>query len=383
VRILIVHSHYSAKSPSGENVAVHQHAEALAKAGLEVITLSRYTDLESQRFSFSLRSATHAITGFDTQGAEEKVMGFSPDIINVHNLSPNFGTRWIKRLRVPTVLTLHNFRFTCANGLLFRDGKICTKCVVGSSFNATKHSCFQQSRFKSLPWSLGETVGSSLGSNLRHFSLLIAQTPKVKEILEIKGVNSDQIFLVPGFVEEKHESVTEPPAKSRFVFVGRHTPEKGLDELLRNWPNDFALDVIGTEQLDAVTGLETSNVRYLGQGSRDWVRSLLPKYSGLVFPGKCFEGAVPLVIREALEAGVPVLAQEGSAAEPVVLTGESGVVFRERDRNSLESAIRMVDARGAALRFAARRQYESEMTEAAWLHRTLTLYKNVLSSPFC
>ena len=49
----------------------------------------------------------------------------------MHNLFPNFGTRWLKTWSGPLVTTLHNYRYACVNALLLRDNAWCTECPDG------------------------------------------------------------------------------------------------------------------------------------------------------------------------------------------------------------------------------------------------------------
>ena len=74
---------------------------------------------------------------------------FRPDIVHIHNtwfsMTPAV-IRAIKANGVPLVMTLHNYRLTCANALLYRDGGICEDCVGASPWQAVRHACYRGSR---------------------------------------------------------------------------------------------------------------------------------------------------------------------------------------------------------------------------------------------
>ena len=62
-RVAIVHSYYSSRQPSGENVAVDQQIAALTARGCDVTLVSLSTDELEQRPLYSARAALTAATG--------------------------------------------------------------------------------------------------------------------------------------------------------------------------------------------------------------------------------------------------------------------------------------------------------------------------------
>ena len=122
MRIAVVHSYYSNRMPSGENVVVDLQVNALRRAGHDVRVISRrQEDVERSRtypVSAALRAATNR--GW---GAHGKIGDFDPAIVHVNNLFRNFGRSWAERYPSRLVVTLHNYRAICAAGTLTRDGQ--------------------------------------------------------------------------------------------------------------------------------------------------------------------------------------------------------------------------------------------------------------------
>ena len=112
MRIAIVHSYYSSAQPSGENVVVDLQADALRRAGHEVRVIGARTDEKSKEFAYSMRSAVRASTGLGASPSRQ-LLEFEPHVVHVHNLFPNFGSRWLEQWDGPVVATLHNFRSIC------------------------------------------------------------------------------------------------------------------------------------------------------------------------------------------------------------------------------------------------------------------------------
>ena len=57
---------------------------------------------------------------------------FKPDILHVHNTFPLMSPSiyWsAKKLGIPVVQTLHNYRLLCPQAMLLRNGQVCEDCV--------------------------------------------------------------------------------------------------------------------------------------------------------------------------------------------------------------------------------------------------------------
>jgi len=366
--------------PSGENIAVRQQIDALRNAGIEVHEIFRYTDELSRKPLYKLRTAVKVATGFDEISLTPIIAQIDPDLIQVHNLHPNFGTRWISNARVPIVTTLHNFRASCANGLLFRDGNLCLECPTSGSKAAFFHGCFQESRIASLPIAISTRGGAEENPLLKHSKFIIAQSPKVHNFMIEQGIPSKKLKLIPGFVEQSHTTPSPCKYPARFVFVGRATPEKGLRELLDIWPSGYQLDVFGATRESTFRSIEKENVTFHGMQSREKIIEALPKYAALVFPGRVWEGAYPLVVREALEAALPIVALEGSSAADLIQTSGIGKTYQDRSDNGLLLALEDSINRSDELRKLAHAYFLNSLTESAWLAQTLATYSLARSS---
>ena len=75
------------------------------------------------------------------------------DAVHIHNtlLLPQ-PCRRARRQKcgVPVVLTLHNFRLFCPNGILLRDGRVCEDCPHHGLHCALRHRCYRGSRAQTL-----------------------------------------------------------------------------------------------------------------------------------------------------------------------------------------------------------------------------------------
>jgi glycosyltransferase involved in cell wall biosynthesis len=182
-------------------------------------------------------------------------------------------------------------------------------------------------------------------------------------------------------------------ASGYLLFVGRLRIRKGVETLLEALAvlrNRAAEDpslrprllVAGDGEhrpaLEAVVRrLELQEqVRFLGRCGAGEVRALLAEALALVVPST-YEG-MPLVILEAMEAAVPVIASRVSGIPEVVVDGETGWVVPAEDVTALAEALEhaLGDSqeawfRGRAGRSRLDQHYRPRHAAKLWQHRVL------------
>ncbi len=178
----------------------------------------------------------------------------------------------------------------------------------------------------------------------------------------------------------------EPPGY--FLFVGRLRIRKGVEVLLEALASQ-ADGAGGPRLLVAGDGehgpylralaarLELGpRARFLGRRSAAEVRGLLAGSRALVVPS-IYEG-MPLVILEAMAAGVPVIASGVSGIPEVVVDGETGWLVPPERPDDLARALGAAHAdpqeaarRGAAGRRRVDALYRPEAAAAAWIESVL------------
>ncbi|MHC5704848.1 glycosyltransferase family 4 protein [Streptomyces sp. PKU-MA01144] len=381
-RVALVHSFYSSRRPSGENAAVLDQAEALRGAGHDVTLVAAHTDtLETER-GYALRAAVQVATGRGRSPLAQ-LRRLGPDVVHVHNLFPNFATDWLNRWPGALVATLHNYRPACASATLFREGTMCTACPDGDRWAGLRHGCYRGGRSATLPLAWAGRRGAAAHPLLRRAHRLVTLSERSRDLYLRFGVPPEKLALVPNFVHagspacpEDSTTVT-PETAARWVYVGRLSEEKGILPLLRSWPEGEPLDVIGSGPLEpACRHSATGTVRLLGTLSRQEIAARLPRYTGLVFPSICPEGA-PLVCQEALAAGVPVLALTGSAAADSVRRDGTGAVYG--DAGDLPQALATARERFPALREHCRRMHAERYSARSWTAGIQAVYAQAMA----
>ncbi|HEY2739245.1 MAG TPA: glycosyltransferase, partial [Thermoanaerobaculia bacterium] len=152
---------------------------------------------------------------------------------------------------------------------------------------------------------------------------------------------------LPVPTEENGEEAGEPPGY--FLFVGRLRIRKGVEvllaalrSLLAAHPEARLLIAGDGEHREALERSATelklgSAVRFLGRCSAGRVRGLLRGARALVVPS-IYEG-MPLVVLEAMEAGLPVIASAVSGIPEVVADERTGWLVPPEDPERLAAAL--------------------------------------------
>lgn len=370
LRIVVVHSFYSSRQPSGENVVVELQVEALRRAGHDVLLVDRSTDELEQSVTYPLRAGLRAATGRGDSPLSE-IEAHRPDVVHVHNLFPNLGRRWVEKLKTPLVATLHNYRPLCPAATLFRDGASCTLCPDSKSARpAVTHSCFKGSRPQTLPVALGTRFADD--PLLRRADRIVTLHDNMLATYAHYGVSEDRLVTVPNFVPSRSESAGQ--RTDQWLFVGRLTYDKGIIELLTHWPADRALVVVGAgPQADEAEALAGPNVTFLGQRSATEVGELMSSVRGLVFPSLWPEG-LPTVYLEALAAGLPVLAWPQSIVGSLVARDGTGLVTA----GDLPEELDRADREFLGLADHCRTVFDRHYSELAWVNAITDVYRSVM-----
>lgn len=375
MKIALVHSFYTAKQPSGENNAVKEQASALRANGHDVRLFALYTDELARARRYQIDSAIRVSTGIGISPSAD-ISEFDPDVVHVHNLFPNFGSRWLSDVRAPIVTTLHNYRPFCAAGSFYRDGQECYSCVDHSSASALRHACYRGSYLASAAAALHTRRGGPAQQLLSSSSALITLSDRTRRMYArlLPDSMSSRLHAIPNFTpdvlansERKH---------GYWVFAGRLTPEKGVMQMLAAWPTDSRLMVIGSGPLsaDVEAACERIGARAVGALSHAETRSRIAGSRGLVFPSRWKEPAAALSYLEALAAGVPTIASPDNAVADDVSEAGSGIVV---ENDTYAEAIARIDSERELFERNAKARYESRYSRSRWLNDIESLYERV------
>lgn len=372
MRIAVVHSFYRGSHPSGENRVVEDQVRLLRNAGHEVLLVGRKTDeLKSLLYPFETAFHLSRGTGFEPMADFET---FKPDIVHIHNLFPNFATNWTQSWEGPIVVSLHNYRSICANGLFFRNGRICTKCADTSAINSVVFGCYRDSRWATAPVALSRARDRR--NLLWRADAVVTTSPFADNVMKRFIGPSFKTRLIPNFGNYNSEDLEPQEPNDRWMALGRFSPEKGFVELVEQWPENEQLFLFGegTQRSELEQKAKNKNIVISKPIARKDMRNLLKGSLGLVFPSRWFE-VDPQVVVEAMALGVPVVALHGNATADIVTDSGAGAVYGAGQ--SLEAALNRVRLDREMMSGAAILEYSRRWTPSVWLASMTALYEEV------
>lgn len=372
MKIAVVHSFYSTRTPSGENVAVESQVQLLRQSGHEVKVIARMTDAEESGRLYRIRAAAAAanITGPDPTPQLED---FKPDVVHVHNLFPNWGTAWLDKWSRRLVATLHNYRTICSSGTMWRNGHDCDECIRRTTTAAVKNKCYRNSAIATLPLAFASR------SHGKHQPLLHSPSKLIvlNETAHARFARTTQVPIVtiPNFVP----SSMSVQAEEYWLYVGRLSPEKGVIELAESFPHGEQLVIVGDGPLmDSVRDIQDrrpDSIHVIGALSHEETLRKIASAKGVIIPSLCSEG-LPTVALEALAAGVPIILSDHISAARELTYGGAGTIFDPEQVSMLQNSISTISADRQRFSSAARELHMSNYSPQSWLEAMLGVYED-------
>jgi glycosyltransferase involved in cell wall biosynthesis len=387
LRVLQLHNHHA--SLGGAMEVLSHERDLLVAAGhhVEQFTLPPAGELGLS----ALRAGAKAV--WNREAAREttrRVAGLRPDVVHVHTPFPLMSPavfRAAKRAGVPTVVTLHSFRFACVAATCHRDGHICEDCVGRRvKWPAVAHRCYHDSALGSGALAVSLLTHRAMGTFHHDIDRYLALTGFARELMIRDGYPADKIVVKPNSVPDTSGVGTPDLAAPYFFFAGRLIDVKGVRTLLDAWQRVTAervrLVIAGDGELrDLVRAAAAADRRVEWRGWLDEssVTRLMSGAVATVVPSEWYEG-LPLVILRSLSVGTPVLASDLENISKELLEDGAGWAFRTGHPDDLA---RVMDAVASGpdtvsgLRQRARASFDARYSPAVDTARLETLYRSL------
>lgn len=317
-------------------------------------------------------------------GMRRMLAEFHPDVVHLHNiyhqLSPSvLGP--IRRVGVPAVMTLHDYKLACPSYLMLDHGRVCDACLAGSLLNPVRHRCKDGSLAASALLAAESAIHRAAHAYAPVQSF-VCPSRFCAGVMTRAGVFPDRLQVLGNFVDSAAIEPKDRPGGG-LVYVGRLSHEKGVDTLLdaMGLLATATLDVVGAgpqlEALRAQAGrVAPGRVRFHGQVPKPVVLDLLRSNAIAVLPSRCNENQ-PMAVLEAFACGVPVVATVLGGVPELVAAGRFGEVIPPDRPAALASGLRrLLDAPAAAFRMGrdARAYVEREHSPEAHLRAIDRIY---------
>ncbi len=388
MRILQLHNHHSSKGGAME-VLAHE-GDLLREAGHDVEELT-LAATESLGLSSS-RQAVKAI--WNKEIADElatRIQTFKPDVVHVHTPFPLMSPvvfRTAHKLGVPTVTTLHSYRWSCVAGTCVRDGHTCEDCV-GSKLKlpGIRYRCYHESLPGSAALTISLAVHRALGTQAKCVDRWLTLTSFAKRLLVRDGIDESKITVKPNSTPDLGVGPGPQAGDRTLVFAGRLIAIKGVHALIEAWRqvsgNGVRLIIAGDGELrpevEALVA-DCSDVSFVGWVPEDEVTDLMRAAEAVLVPSEWYEG-LPLVILRSLSVGTPVITSDLENFAEDVVADRVGETFPVGDATALRDVLRRViddPAQLRDMRERARASYERRYSPTVDVQRLEEVYAELM-----
>lgn len=377
MRILQIHNRYL--EAGGEDGVVRRERAMLESRSHEV------SYLEFQNPETSLQQARNlALANWNptsARRAQDEISHFRPDVFHAHNVwySASPSVLAAARRHAPVVATLHNYRRLCLNALLYREGQPCTDCVGTVPWRGVVRRCYRDSAPASVAIGLFNTVNRYSRSLDRSIDRFLVLSDFAADLTARAGVDPSIIVRHDNFVPDPGPRIAPSTDSDVVCAVGRLSPEKGFDELVRSWnsaaPKGLRLVIVGDgPERERLTALAGPSIEFAGVKDSSEVAALMRSSRSLALPSRSFEGQ-PLVLLEALAAGLPILVSDQPPLREVV-AGTNQVIV---EPGGWPDALQQVkeDSWVEAASSSARERYLERFTSEVAAERLEAIYREV------
>ena len=304
MKVLLIHNFY--QYWGGEDSYITSLKKLLEEKGNKVYLYSK----DSKNIKTFWDKVKAAIGLFYSPWVEKELVKiieeFKPDIAHFHNVYPLIGAtayRVVKKFHIPIIQHIHNYRFMCPKGLLFRNGKICELCLHKKfPFWAIFFSCYHRSRIASLFFSLAFFYHKMIKTfDLIDKFIFPSEFTRDYYLKNLK-IPKEKTFFLPYFVDIKPKK-NKVKEKDYFLFVGRLSEEKGIIQLLEVFKTlpKIKLVVIGDGPLKSKVEeyRKYKNIIVKGHLPREEIYSYIQKAKAVIISSIWYE-VLPNVYLESI-----------------------------------------------------------------------------------
>ncbi len=369
MNVLMLHNRYQQRG--GEDESFESEVRMLRDQGHAVETIVVDNDRIEARGKIAV--AVQTLWSKPSQRLVDQALSERAfDVLHVQNffplLSPSVYYAARKR-GVAVVQTLRNYRLLCPNAYFYRDGQVCEDCLRKLvQYPGIRHGCYRGDRLATATVAAMNAFHSLKGTWRHAVDLYIALTEFVRQKFVAAGFPQEKILVKSNFVYP--DPGCGDGAGGYALFVGRLSPEKGLDTLMAAWRllgRGWKLKIVGdgpmAKEVQAFCATH-GEAEWLGPQSRPQAAALMANARVLVMPSRWYETFGRVAI-ESFAAGTPVIASRLGAMAEICHEPQTGLLFEPGNARDLAKKLRWVldhPENVIAMRASARRTYEARFT---------------------
>lgn len=368
-RILIVSQLLPPYYIGGAEIVAYEQSKKLKDLGFEMkVFAGRINDSQRQygikrekgavdilRFNLHHKDFFHLkFANFNKEALQEKFMSelynYAPDLVHFHNIFA-LSLEMIgncHEMRIPTVMTLHDYWGICPNNLLLdNNASLCAKMdCSGCLYNLT----LEDGRFISTNERNLKCI-----EYYNKINLLISPSQYLAKRYIERGIFQEKLEVIGYGIDcSRFENIKKIRNKRiRFGFIGQIIWHKGIENLLyamellnKQERENISLTVIGTGEEPFLSYCKTlakklDFIKFLGKANNDKINLVLNQIDVLIVPSIWPENS-PVTILEAFASGTPVIASNIGGIPELVEDGINGYLYKHDEPISLAENIRKI-----------------------------------------
>jgi glycosyltransferase involved in cell wall biosynthesis len=344
MRIVLVHNAYG--KFSGEEAAVENLKVLLRCHGHQILPFERNSAAINHLAGGKIRAFFSGIYNpFSRRAFARFLKVHKPDLVHVHNLLPLISPAILpecRRQNIPVVMTVHNFRLVCPNGLLFSRKQLCHQCLGGKEYYCVWNNC-QDDYLKSIGYALRTFIARTFKLYKNHVDSYICLSDFQKRILVEERFSANRITVLPNPIFSKNDTVQVISGNGAYVaYAGRISPEKDIynfieaARLLPDIPFKAAGDY---EQATDLVARAPANVKFVGHLRGKALFGFYRDCRFFFFSSRCYEG-FPMVLVEAMQHGKPIVCSNLGGLPEIVENGKNGLLCQPGNARDMSKKIR-------------------------------------------
>jgi len=388
MKILQINNNFYKKG--GAEVVFFDTIELLKQNGHMVVSFSieNYKNENSEYENYFIKNTWrhNRFYSFEAIGKiKELIINEKPELVHIHELIGGISFSilpFIKKMNIPIVLTVHDFRLICP-AYVFINGKneICEKCKGHKYYNCIFNKCSPEGYIRSCIL----TAESYLRDLFLPYENLIDQFIFVSKFSMNKFLEfnpnvtnkSNQIYNYTG----KFKYNNTPG--NYFLYFGRLSREKGINTLLNAFKNlpDLQLKIVGEGDLKSeIEKNKTTNIELLGYKSGDELERIIQDSYFVIAPSECYETGSMTTI-EAFAKGKPAIGSNLGALGELIDDGNTGFVFQQRNSKNLAEIIlkstQLTKEKYTRLSVNAYKYAKDNFTSEIYYNKLMDIYKKL------
>ncbi len=300
----------------------------------------------------------------------------SPSILDVAN---SMGIKVVHRLS--------DFQYVCPNALLYTNGHICEQCIEGHSSLCVSQKCVLGSRVLSGVKLAAMKFHNLIGVKKKISAFVVPSSFTISRLIK-GGMEANKMHHIPTFFNIK-ENNPDVEYGDYFLFLGRLTPQKGLETLVKAFSGtNYKLKIAGAAPNDgfdkklmqSLEGVE-HNIEFLGHKDFDGLRPLLRQCRATIVPSEWYDN-FPNVILESFGYKKAVIASDCGSLPEAVVDGVTGLTFKTADPADLRTKVAMLaddEALARKLGENAWQRVNTDYSPETHYRKLMQLFKSLLN----